>query len=80
MPVLTKFDLAFLLLLLVVYFSFTLGYTRGCRRGKVEGRIEKMLDLKEKSLLLGQCTLCGYVQDYGGSAAKNGTIIGNSHG
>lgn len=49
MPSLGTFDLVFLLLLIVVYISFSLGYRRGLLQGNLEGRIDKVLDLKEKA-------------------------------
>ena len=79
MPSLGTFDLVFLLLLIVVYISFSLGYRRGLLQGNLEGRIDKVLDLKEKSLLLGQCNLCWNMQDSSETTAKNGTIMRDKH-
>ncbi|HHX02246.1 MAG TPA: hypothetical protein GX739_06205 [Firmicutes bacterium] len=78
MPELTMVDLAVLLLLFIVYISFSIGYLQGCKHGKREGQIEEVLALKERSLLLGKCTLCGYMQDSEEILAKNGIVMKDS--
>jgi hypothetical protein len=71
MPVLTAIDLVILALLTIMYFSFSLGYCRGHKRGYHEGEIENLITLREKNLELGQCCLCGYKQDSNGLLPNN---------
>jgi|GEM_PF-1097367 len=63
MSYLTQVDLAVLMVLLIVYLSFSFGYVRGRKRGYVEGQIEQILILTEKSLESGYCSICGQRQD-----------------
>ncbi|MDI9420587.1 MAG: hypothetical protein GX228_00700 [Firmicutes bacterium] len=78
MPELNMVDFGILFLLFIVYVSFSLGYARGRKRGNHEGRVENLLALKERCLLLGQCILCGYMQDSNRVLAKNGNQVKGS--
>lgn len=58
-------DIFVIAILVTAFFGLTLGYKRGRQYGKLEGEIGTGLKLREQSLIIGRCVLCGTKEEHG---------------
>ncbi len=63
MSFLNRVDWVIIIMLVTAFIGFSLGYKRGLCKGRLVGEIEGVIKLREKSLYLGKCGLCGKGQD-----------------